>query len=754
MKSNIFFVSLTIFLTILVLTCSLNIINFAKADVVFSDNFQSGNINLWTQFTGALTINSQTTNNGEPYSVQSTVSISLPPASPDPNANLYCHILPSVTNPMDIREYVHINSTAVPSTNGDYYQVGGFASNTRPDYGAGELIVTNVGGTLYWGIFYREATGSANPSGFDRQISTSNSTSTAVKVQTGWTCIELRQWIAASGQSNGEEQFYVNGQLIIDATNVVNGDRTPYYVIIGGSQAVTKTSETWTYYIADVVVSSNYIGLNQNLLTSCSNFGTVTPGNSSFGQGQPVTITAIPPTTVSGVQYVWQGWTGTGTGSYTGLGTQSGSNYTASITMNSNITETASWSVQYELIVSSNYGAAIGNLTWYIAGSTAYAAITPTKVGGATGTQYLFTGWSGDASGAASTSNAIIMDGPKTVVAQWKTQYLVTFTQSGLGSDASGTFVTVNGAAYGLSDLPASVWVDASTGSVTYSYTGAVSGSSGVQYVKTSIDASPVTGLSGPLTVTGAYKTQYLVTFTQSGLGSDASGTFVTVNGAAYGLSDLPASVWVDASTGSVTYSYTGAVSGSSGVQYVKTSIDASPVTGLSGPLTVTGAYKTQYYLMVSSKYDSPSPTSGWFNSNTNITAYVSSPDSGYTCSGWVGTGSVPGSGGSSVVTFTITSPSTLTWSWVSLTASPTSTPSSIPTSAPANKSTPTASPSSSPKPTLSPTHSPVTSPSSSPQPISNSYSRNVPYLLVGGIVVIVGALVAVHVLHKRRTKA
>jgi len=84
---------------------------------------------------------------------------------------------------------------------------------------------------------------------------------------------------------------------------------------------------------------------------------------------------------------------------------------------------------------------------------------------------------------------------------------------------------------------------------------------------------------------------------------------------------------------------------------------------------TVTGNYKTQYYLTVTSAYGTPSPTSGWFDSGSSITASTSSPVSGptgtrYLCTGWTGTGNVPSSGSSTSVAFTITQPSTLLWNW------------------------------------------------------------------------------------------
>ncbi len=82
------------------------------------------------------------------------------------DSNIDYQQLPQVTNPINFREYVYISSITTPSTSGDYYQVGGFSSSGGPNNGDGELIVTNVGGTLYWGVYYRDATGSFNPSGF------------------------------------------------------------------------------------------------------------------------------------------------------------------------------------------------------------------------------------------------------------------------------------------------------------------------------------------------------------------------------------------------------------------------------------------------------------------------------------------------------------------------------------------------------------------------------------------------------------
>ena len=122
-------------------------ISVAKATVIFSDNFQSGNLNNWTPNGGTLQISSQVTNYGEQYSVQSNV---VGPVSKDATINLYQHPISPQTN-LDIRLYVYVNSTAAayPTTDGDYYQVGGFGDISGGQFGDGEIIVTNVGGINY-----------------------------------------------------------------------------------------------------------------------------------------------------------------------------------------------------------------------------------------------------------------------------------------------------------------------------------------------------------------------------------------------------------------------------------------------------------------------------------------------------------------------------------------------------------------------------------------------------------------------------
>jgi hypothetical protein len=175
---------------------------------------------------------------------------------------------------------------------------------------------------------------------------------------------------------------------------------------------------------ADHKATAHYIA--QYYLAMFTNYGTVTPGDGWHEAGSEVTISAFPPETIPGERYVWNGWTGTGEGSYTGSGTE------ASVIMNSPINETASWAHQYYLTVLSPYGTT-GGSGWYNSGETAYATLDTSMIDHGNGTRRIFTSWASNASGTVHTqSDPVIMDAPKTAIAEWKTQHSLAVT-AGLG---------------------------------------------------------------------------------------------------------------------------------------------------------------------------------------------------------------------------------------------------------------------------------------------------------------------------------
>jgi hypothetical protein len=339
----------------------------------------------------------------------------------------------------------------------------------------------------------------------------------------------------------------------------------------------------------------------------------------------------IVSSTVSGKRYILIGVTGP----------------TSPITVTSSITVTGNYKTQYRLIVRTsglgtsvtnvyNNSIVLGTATDATPYSNWFDANTPFQLNidsPISGSQKVFTHWSGDASGS-NRPLPLTLNSAKDITANYKAQYLVTFTQTGLDSSATGTVVIVDGEPKAFSDLPFSKWVDSGT-VVTYSYEATVmSTTADKRFRLNSVTgpASPIT-VTESITVTGNYVTQYRIVFAQTGLDSTASGTVVTVNSLPKSFSDLPYGMWVDSGS-SVTYSYSSTVSSTvTNKRFALTSVTGptSPIT-VTNPVTVTGNYKIQYYLTVQTDplglSPEPSPSSGWYDASTNVN--ILAPDPSY----------------------------------------------------------------------------------------------------------------------------
>src|SRR5437773_4603170 len=193
------------------------------------------------------------------------------------------------------------------------------------------------------------------------------------------------------------------------------------------------------------------------------------------------------------------------------------------------------------------------------------------------------------------------MSGAATIAGTYKVQFQLTFAQSGIGADSTGTVVTVAGNPKTAGDLPFSAFYDPGV-TVTYTYADPVASTvAGQRYVLTTpaaTPASPIT-VSGAATITGTYKVQFQLTFVQSGIGADSTGTAVTVAGNPKTAGDLPFSAFYDPGV-TVTYAYADPVASSvAGQRYALTTpapSPASPIT-VSGAATITGTYKVQFQL-------------------------------------------------------------------------------------------------------------------------------------------------------------
>lgn len=382
----------------------------------------------------------------------------------------------------------------------------------------------------------------------------------------------------------------------------------------------------------------------------------------------------------TGIQYETTGWTGTGS---LNSGGSAGSSSTGSFTLNAYTTCTWNWKTQYQAtFTQTGLNSDVGTNTVLTVGSTDYNYTSfPVNIWVDSGTSFAWaptvSGVSGEQFALTSQSGTSPVTASGTFSATYQKQYLITFNENGVGSVFTGTVVTVAGSNYGVSTLPHQIWWNAGSG-LSFSFASPlVAGST--QYVWSS--TSGLLNLqAGTLTVTasgsvaGNYQAQYQVTFDKAGVSSDYTGSVVTIDSTIYSATQLPINfTWNSGSTHNFDFtSYL--VVGSTTKQYVWTSTTGDLTSVQSGTLTVTtygsviGNFKTQYYLSVSSQYDSPSPPKGFFDSGSGITESVTSPASGgqYICTGWTGTGSVPTSGSTTSATFTITAASSITWNWQS----------------------------------------------------------------------------------------
>ena len=168
--------------------------------------------------------------------------------------------------------------------------------------------------------------------------------------------------------------------------------------------------------------------------------GTVSPASGWKNSGATVSITATP-TNNDQVSYRFSGWTGSGTGSY------SGTNNPASITMNGPITENASFTQNpVQVTVQTNPAGrsasrlmerrilAAQTFSWDPGSSHTIATTSPQS--GGTGVRYVWSNWSG----GGAISHTVAPTTNKIYTATFNTQYFLTMSHNtgGTVSPASG----------------------------------------------------------------------------------------------------------------------------------------------------------------------------------------------------------------------------------------------------------------------------------------------------------------------------
>ena len=194
-----------------------------------------------------------------------------------------------------------------------------------------------------------------------------------------------------------------------------------------------------------------------------------------------------------------------------------------------------------------------------------------------------------------------------------------------------------------------------------------VSGGTGIQYVCTGWTGTGSVPASGEKTsvtftmrtnsrITWNWKTQYQLT---THVEPPGSGTITPPDDSWHDAGNIE--VEATANPGYLFDYWTDDLSGT----------DNPDTLNMNGPKIVTANFVSGYTLTVTSEHGSCSPDSGvhTYTDGDPVTCSVTSPVSGgtgiqYVCTGWTGTGSVPGTGTGTTTTFNISENSTIIWNW------------------------------------------------------------------------------------------
>jgi len=279
----------------------------------------------------------------------------------------------------------------------------------------------------------------------------------------------------------------------------------------------------------------------------------------------------------------------------------------------------ATYKTQYYLTVISPYDTP-GGEGWYNADDEVCASLATGIVNLTSGMRAVFVGWSGDASGNNLISDPIVMNAPKTAVANWVIQW----------------FINVEVTPEEAGSIPGEGWYENCT-TITFEAPEYLPSGEETSDVRYRFDYWEVDGerfesniisvhANTSHTIISHYVIQYRVIFNQTGLDQSVNEAILTVNGSAKRLEGLPLIMWVDYGS-LINYVYEENVSSSiSGKQF-----RLKNITGPSSPLRVTepanvaGNYQTFYYLSVISQYGDPYG-SGWYPFNSEASFSVTTP--------------------------------------------------------------------------------------------------------------------------------
>jgi M6 family metalloprotease-like protein len=231
-----------------------------------------------------------------------------------------------------------------------------------------------------------------------------------------------------SGTTTPSAWYQPNATVTVWAANPSNvTENTSRFIFSSWSGDLSSTSPAITVTMnKPVTLQANWV--KQYYVTIISPTGSPN-GEGWYNAGSVVTV-GVQSTVQypNGTRMIFNGWSST----------TLGNDPTTQVTVNSPTRLLAAWKTQYLITAQSQYGSAIGG-GWYDAGSSAQLSIQP-EVDYNNKTRRIFTGWTGDVSGT-SIDLTLTANKPLNAIAEWTTQYQITFKVAGL---PNSTQVTLN----------------------------------------------------------------------------------------------------------------------------------------------------------------------------------------------------------------------------------------------------------------------------------------------------------------------
>jgi uncharacterized repeat protein (TIGR02543 family) len=304
----------------------------------------------------------------------------------------------------------------------------------------------------------------------------------------------------------------------------------------------------------------------------------------------------------------------------------------------------ATFHAEYYLTVSSLVPGESGT-GWYADGSYAIATVTSSSYATGPGERVSFQGWQGDATGAGLSSDPILMDGPKTAVADYETQFYL---------DVSSPYATVAGAGWYDSGSSATARLDVAMVSISAGARAVFAVWSGDAAGSDASESAAIL-MDRPKTAVASWHTEYLLQVQTAYGGSTGSGWYLAGSSAYAGVS--ASLVEVSAGTRAAFVGWTGDTSGTSTV---------SSAIRMDGPKTATATWQLQYLVQVDDDLGLATG-GGWYPAGARVTLQapkdVTSGGQRYTFAGW--TGDVTSPDASHVIT--VSAPVTVRATWTSL---------------------------------------------------------------------------------------